>query len=285
MNNKIEEIVKKLSDAGIPNPRLEARLLVAGALQCDPNDIHSSIAFDAVTAKKIELMLRRRLNKEPIDKILGQREFYKYVFFVNKDVLSPRPDTEVLVEKALQYLASNPNANILDLGTGSGCIIETLLAECPTARGTAVDISSAALRVAQRNAQNLGIVGRLTFLQQNWFEKSFKLDEKFDLVVSNPPYIPSGDIVSLDESVKSYDPLVALDGGMDGLASYRRIARLSLELLKDGGYILLEVGQGQSREVMRIFAEFLQPVAILRDLAGIERCVILQKPVAESKKF
>ena len=280
MLQNFQDVVARLIAQKIANPILEARFLVAGALLKNPNEISSTMTFDAVTAKKIEVLLQRRLHHEPLDKILGQREFYKYNFVVNKDVLSPRPETEILVEQALKYLQHNPHAKILDLGTGSGCIIETLLAECPTARGVAVDVSAAALRVAQRNAQQLGVSERIKFVEKNWFDWQFRLEEKFDLIVSNPPYIPSADILKLDTEVKDYDPLVALDGGMDGLASYRRIARLSVELLNDGGYILLEVGLGQAEEVSQIFVKYLQVCGIVKDLAGIDRCVIMQKSVA-----
>ncbi|MBP5353244.1 MAG: peptide chain release factor N(5)-glutamine methyltransferase [Alphaproteobacteria bacterium] len=280
MLQSFQDVVTRLIAQKITNPILEARFLVAGALLKNPNEISSAMTFDAVTAKKIEVLLQRRLNHEPLDKILGQREFYKYNFVVNKDVLSPRPETEILVEQALKYLQHHPQTEILDLGTGSGCIIETLLAECPTAHGVAVDVSAAALRVAQRNAQQLGVSERIKFVEKNWFDWQFRLDQKFDLIVSNPPYIPSADILKLDTEVKDYDPLVALDGGMDGLASYRRIARLSVELLNDGGYILLEVGSGQADDVAKIFAKYLQVCGIVKDLAGISRCVIMQKPVA-----
>lgn len=275
------DVVIKLAQADIASPRLEARLLIAGALLKNPDEIGPLTVIDSIYSKKIELMINRRLKHEPLDKILGHKEFYKYNFIVNKDVLSPRPETEILVEEALLLLKNTPSARILDLGIGSGCIIETLLAECTQACGVGVDISPSALRVAEQNAKKLNVSGRLKLEQQNWFDKSFHLNEKFDLIVSNPPYISSADIVKLDTEVKNYDPLVALDGGVDGLASYKKIAMLTSKLLNIGGYVLLEVGAGQAQDVVQIFSKYLRFTKVVKDLAEIERCVIMQKLVAE----
>ena len=281
MIETLKDVVAKLAESGFESPRLEARILVAGALQQDPDGLNPFEVFDPIASKKIELLLNRRLKHEPLDKIFGKRAFYKHDFIVNRDVLSPRPETEILVEKALMLLKNMPSAKILDLGVGSGCIIETLLFEYPESCGVGVDISAAALRVAEQNAHKLGVAGRLRFEKKNWFDRGFNLHEKFDLVVSNPPYISSSDILRLESDVKDYDPLVALDGGFDGLASYRRIAALSPKFLKDGGYILLEIGAGQAQDVVQIFSKYLHCVDVAPDLAQIERCVIMQKLVAE----
>lgn len=281
MIKNLQNVMDELVAIGVDSPRLEARMLVAGALQKNPDEISAFETFDVIAAKKIELLLRRRLQHEPLDKILGHRAFYKYDFLVNQDVLSPRPDTEILVEQALEILRDKPCARILDLGTGSGCIIETLLLECPQSTGVAVDISAAALRTAEQNAIRLGVSSRLKFEQKNWFDPSFHVHEQFDVIVSNPPYIPSTEILMLDPEVKEYDPTVALDGGADGMSGYRRIAVLAPKMLKDGGFILLEVGIHQAQEVAHIFSQKLQFCDIVRDLAGIERCVILQKKVAD----
>lgn len=281
MPKTLQDMVQFLSAAGIESPRLEAQLIAAAVLRCAPEDICSQAVFDYQAQNRVLHLLQRRAAHEPLDKILGHREFYKYDFLTNQHVLSPRPDTEILVEQAWTLLQKKTDARILDLGVGSGCIIETLLKEFPQATGVAVDISANALQVARQNAERLQVDRRLDFVEKSWFDADFGFQEKFDLVVSNPPYIPRGDIASLTTEVKDYDPLSALDGGEDGLESYRRIAQLVLDLLKADGYILLEVGVGQAAAVVKIFSEHLRLIDVVRDLSGIERCVIMQKSVAE----
>ena len=286
MADYFSQIVQKLAQAKIANPRLEARLLLAEVLRCSPAEIYAGIEVLAEDIKKTEVLLEQRLKHKPLDKILGHREFYKYNFAVNEDVLSPRPDTEILIESALEILPKMPAAKILDLGCGSGCIIETLLKEIPPAIGCAVDISEKALAVARQNADNLAVSERLRFVNASWFAPDFTdiIGEKFDMIVSNPPYIPTAEIKGLEVEVKDYDPFGALDGGISGYDSYERIAQVAPKLLKNGGYILLEAGQGQAQKITDIFtAQGLKLLKIVNDLAGIERCVILQKAVAESK--
>lgn len=280
-------IVQRLAAEKIENPRAEARLLLAEVLKCSPSEIYSEIEVSAEIISKTEALLKQRLQHKPLDKILGHREFYKYDFKVNEDVLSPRPDTEILLESALEILQNMSAANILDLGCGSGCIIESLLKEKINACGVAVDISERALAVARKNAINLEIGSRLQFMKADWFTSDFTnaFKDRFDMIVSNPPYIQSEDIETLDPEVKNYDPRFALDGGESGYDSYLRIAEVAPELLKDNGYILLEAGQGQAQKIADIFiAHGLTLHKIVNDLSGIARCVILQKAVAENKK-
>lgn len=279
--------IQKLAAAKIENPRLEARLLIAEVLKCNPSEIYSDIPLSPTDIEKVNAKLEQRLRHKPLDKILGRREFYKYEFKVNEDVLSPRPDTEILLESALDILRNIPNANVLDLGCGSGCIIESLLKEMPQTRGTAVDVSDKALAVAEKNADNLEIGPRLQFMKADWFAADFTVafSDKFDMIVSNPPYIPTTDIETLEPEVKNYDPRLALDGGKSGYDSYERIAEVAPELLKIGGYILLEAGQGQAQKIADIYkAQGFLLYKIVNDLSGIARCVILQKAVAENKK-
>lgn len=280
MNTFFTDIVNQLIEAGIDNPRLETRLMLAHIKQCPASEVYSDIDLDEPQQKQLKAVLNRRLNHEPLDKILGTRSFFKYDFKVNTDVLSPRPDTETLVESVLE-IYSDPNMplNLLDLGTGSGCIIESLLAEYPNANGLAVDISAKALSVARQNAENLGLVKRLNFLQADWFAHNFvqKINRKFEVIVTNPPYIPTADITKLDKEVKNFDPLMALDGGADGFSSYRRLAEVVPQLLTDGGYVFIEAGIGQAEKIAQIFTTGgLRLQAIKTDLSGIQRCVILQ---------
>lgn len=274
-----EDIMHQLILCKVESPRLETRLLFAAATKREPSKVFPDIILNENERKQMESMLKQRLKHKPLDKILGHREFYKANFTVNTDVLSPRPDTEILVEKALQYMPEN-RCNVLDLGTGSGCIIESLLMEKTDAVGTAVDISEKSLNIARKNAENLKISERIKFVCADWFNDDIieKLGQKYDIIVSNPPYIPTGEISKLEPEVKNYDPMVALDGGTDGLDSYRRIATIIRELLKKDGFILLEAGIGQATQIADIFiAQKLKPVEIVADLNNIPRCVILQK--------
>lgn len=280
MKDIFTQTVQKLATIKITCPRLEARILLAYVLNGDVTDIMTGIILNEEQTVKLDGLIKRRLNHEPLDKIIGKREFYKYTFYTSKDVLSPRPDTEILIEEALRIIHTDENVCILDLGTGSGCIIETLLAERPSAHGVAVDISAAALQIALKNATALGVIERLQLIEADWFSADFaaKLNAEFDIIVTNPPYIPSAEIKNLEPEVKNYDPLLALDGGTDGFTCYRRIAEIAPLMLKKGGYILLEAGYNQAEKIAQIFtAQGLQLKNIVHDLAGIKRCVILQK--------
>lgn len=268
--NLREELISALIAARISLPRLEADIIIKHTAENYPHLSENEI-------KKAKQMLERRLQNEPLDKIIGKREFYKSVFKVNHDVLTPRPDTEILVESALELIPENANWQILDLGTGSGCILLSLLAERPQCLGTAVDSSAKALQIAAENARNLKLADRVEFINKSWTEEKF-IDRQYDVITSNPPYIPSMEIETLEPEVKIYDPLSALDGGEDGLSCYREIAAVSPLILKENGYILLEVGYNQANDVMEIFSGYgLKPLKIVPDLSGINRCVILKK--------
>ena len=283
MSSFFNEILQKLITGGIENPRLEARILLAEVLKKNIAEIYTDTELSEQEQQRINVMLEQRLQHKPLDKIIGHREFYKADFKVSEDVLSPRPDTEILVEEALKLLQDDKEYRILDLGVGSGCIIESILLEKKNSYGVGVDVSAKALKVAAINADNLGLSRRIEFVNADWFVGGFekKFSCKFDMIVTNPPYIPTADIVSLDTEVKEYDPLPALDGGKSGYDSYVRIAEITPLLLNDGGYILIEAGINQAAEINKIFSrKNLQPVKIVNDLAGIERCVIMQKAVA-----
>jgi len=265
-----DKLIQGLIEAGIPSPRLEADIILKHSIPQYPN-------ISEAEEKNAENMLKRRINHEPLDKIIGKREFYKSSFKVNSAVLSPRPDTEILVESALELLPRDKELKILDMGTGSGCILLSLLKECPQILGVGLDISKEALKVAKENAKNLGLKNRVEFICQSWTDADLSLPQ-FDMIVSNPPYIPSAEIETLEREVKEYDPLTALDGGTDGLNCYKDIAKILPNLLKDKAYALFEVGYNQADDVMDILKSIgLKPVKIVKDLVGIKRCVILQK--------
>ena len=266
--NYREEIIAILIQAKIPSPRLETDIILRNYAPDYPKIIIKE-------KEKIAEVLQRRSQHEPLDKIIGKKEFYKSIFKVSSDVLSPRPDTEILVETALEYIKENKLYHILDLGTGTGCILLSILKERPLCRGIGVDISKKAIETAQENAREIGVEKAVQFINTDWNNLTLS---NIDIIVSNPPYISKAEIETLDKEVKNYDPLIALEGGEDGLQCYRDIAEIAPKLLKDKGYILLEVGYNQANNVKNIFADYgFKIISIKKDLNGIDRCIILQK--------
>jgi release factor glutamine methyltransferase len=214
----------------------------------------------------------RRLGGEPVSRILGQREFWGLPFRVTPDTLDPRADSETLIETALGLLGDRKSPAILDLGTGTGCLLIALLHERADARGLGVDLSQAALDVARANAEANGVAGRASFRHGAWAEG---IAERFDLVISNPPYIPGADISELEIEVREHDPRLALDGGADGLDAYRAIAASLHGLLAPSGHAVIELGQGQERAVRAIFESVgLDVPSVVSDLASVPRALV-----------
>lgn len=292
-----------LSTAGIENPAFEARLLLAHVLGLSREQLllQKEVVLDAAQQQEFEALITRRAKREPMSQLLGKREFYGREFIVTKDVLDPRPDTETLIEAVLSWQltvgsqqllvnsetndASNsllPTANcplptILDIGTGSGCIIITLLKQLPYAHGVAVDISSDAIKVAKANAAALQVDDRLRFVQADMRAIDTEMLGNFDIIVSNPPYIAEQDISELMPEVRDFEPHLALDGGKDGLDFYRILAKKARNLLKPEGLIFLEIGDTQATEVVALFnAAGMRYHKIIKDLAGRDRCVMFQ---------
>ncbi|BCW87943.1 Release factor glutamine methyltransferase [Alphaproteobacteria bacterium SO-S41] len=260
--------------AGIESPRREARLLLAHVLGLEASDLalEGEREVDAEVAGAFRTALARRAAHEPFAYIAGRRAFWSFDLEVTPATLIPRPDTETLVETALK-LAGHPAAplEILDLGTGSGAILIALLAELPNATGFGVDVSEPALAIARRNALRSGVAARARFARSSWWSH---VSGSFDLVVSNPPYIPTAEIAALDADVRDHEPRLALDGGPDGLAAYRAIASVAVSRLSPGGALIVEVGQGQAEDVARMFmASGFAATEIAADLAGIPRVV------------
>jgi release factor glutamine methyltransferase len=243
----------RLREADVGDEALDARLLLQQAAGLSHSDIVADPGKEiaAEVVEVYEMLVRRRLAFEPVSRILGEREFYGRAFKITPDVLDPRPDTETLIEAALPLL--KPGLQVLDLGTGSGAIIVTLLAERPEVMGVAVDLSPAALAVATDNAKRHGVLNRLMPVTGSWFDR---VEGRFDLIVSNPPYIPAADIAGLEPDVRNFDPLLALAGGDDGLQAYRAIAAGAHGHLEPQGRIMVEIGAGQASDVGRIFAGF-----------------------------
>lgn len=237
-------------------------------------DVDQRGPLDATARDSLSRYAARRLAGEPVWRILGEREFWGLPFRLAAATLEPRPDTETLVEAAvatLKHRRQEPLA-ILDLGTGTGCLLIALLSEFPRARGVGVDLSEEACATARGNAARNGVTERAVIRQGTWTQG---LTERFDLVVSNPPYIATAEIATLSESVRDHDPHLALDGGADGLACYRELAALLPEALAPGGLAVLEVGAGQALDVVSIMTPAgLRHAGTRRDLGGHERALL-----------
>lgn len=274
------ETASVLWEAGIETPELDARLLLchAATLTHESFVARAGEALQPEAAARLEALVRRRVSREPISRITGTREFYGRSFLVDESALDPRPDTETLIEAALDLIERTGRCGeplrLLDLGTGTSCILSTLLAELPGARGLGTDLSFEALRVAEANAQHLGVADRASFLVSDWCEA---ISGEFDLILSNPPYIASGEIERLAPEVALHDPHLALDGSPDGLEAYRRIAAGAARLLAPKGQILVEIDASQATAVAGLLrdGEFLVEKDGLRlDLAGRPRVVV-----------
>ncbi|HZD24938.1 MAG TPA: peptide chain release factor N(5)-glutamine methyltransferase [Alphaproteobacteria bacterium] len=271
----LRESARRLIAAGIEDPVRDASVLLADSLGCDRLGLlrRAGEPLAEGAHELFERRLLRRLLREPVSRILGRREFWSLGFEIGPAVLDPRPDSETLVEAVLARLGDRSKSwRLLDLGTGSGCLLLALLSELPAARGVGTDLSPDALRLARRNAIRLGLGDRAAFIAGNWADS---LNARFHVVLSNPPYIATGEIPGLAPEVRHYDPLPALDGGADGLAAYRRLAPELPRLLVPGGLAALECGQGQAATIAALLAAAgLVPETPARDLAGIERCVL-----------
>ena len=264
----------KLKAARIDSPSIDARLLLEAASGASRMDILTD-PYRLLTDDQQAVLdgyVERRLKREPVSRILGRKGFWKIMLNVTPDVLSPRPDTETILDIVMLAHARNETFNVIDLGTGSGAILLAILSERPAAKGVGTDISSEALAVARENAANLDLDGRATFLRTEW-AAGFG-DHSFDLVVSNPPYIPSGDIPGLDPEVREHDPILALDGGPDGLEAYRELAPEIMRILKPGGVFAVEIGWDQGPQVKALFeAAGFGDVIIVKDLGDRHRVV------------
>jgi len=274
------ETASVLREAGIETPELDARLLLchAAALTHESFVARAGEALQPEAAVRLEALVRRRASREPISRITGTREFYGRSFLVDGSALDPRPDTETLIEVALALIEKTGRREeplrLLDLGTGTGCILLTLLAELPKAHGLGTDLSPAALRLAEANARRLGVAGRASFLASDWLDA---IHGEFDLIVSNPPYIASGEIERLAPEVAHHDPYLALDGGPDGLKAYRRIAAGAARLVAPKGAILVEIGASQAPAVAGLLRDggfLVKNDGLSFDLGGRPRVVV-----------
>lgn len=280
------ETIASLKEAGVENPHLDARILLKHYLGLSDSDLITEGARDVgELPAEFTSALEARLVHKPIAKILGVKEFWGLDFIVDTNVLDPRPDSETLIETVLAHCRDHGGVDkkwtILDLGTGTACLPIALLSELPHARAVATDISPDALRVARRNAATHGVEDRLRFMQGAWLDPILETHESdrgegliFDMIISNPPYIPSGDIENLDEDVRNFDPILALDGGKDGLNPYREILKKASQVIHPHGQIFFEYGTNQTNDILRIVEDygFASPV-VVKDLSGCDRVV------------
>jgi release factor glutamine methyltransferase len=274
----IAEVASRLAGAGVGEARREARLLVAAATGLSDASIVAYPERDLSDAdcRRLATLAERRVAREPISRILGWREFWSLRFAIGPDTLDPRPDSETLVEAALDFADPSMSLTVLDLGTGSGCLLLALLSERPRAQGLGVDIHPGALAIAAANAEALGLAGRARFREGDWGEG---ITERFDVILCNPPYIQAGTIAQLQPEVAEFDPPLALAGGPDGLAAYRCLAAWLPRLLAAGGRAFIEIGAGQADEVVPVLAAGgLRPLESRSDLAGTVRCLAFGGP-------
>lgn len=254
-------------------PPLESRIILRERAGLEWSTLISTpdAPISADIVNRIKQDLEQRLAGKPLSRIYGTREFWGLSFNINEDTLDPRPDSETLIEVALKHYKDKQPETILDLGTGSGCLLLALLSEFKQARGIGVDIASGALKMAQENAQILGLAGRASFINADWSEP---INGQFDLIVANPPYIESDVIQKLAKEVRNHDPIQALDGGKDGLQDYNRIFSNLSSLLKPDGMALFEIGFDQAEKLSRLSEKHrLSCGRTHADLAGNPRVV------------
>jgi len=287
--SKIEEEMLQaaamLRSNQIGNPSLDARILMEFVLGISHEELlltkHNLISADKLDDYK--KLIDRRLNKEPIAKIIGKKPFWKFDFYTTRDTLDPRPDSESLIELVLDniqvqsddsLLNNNKSYKILDIGTGTGCLLITLLKELSNSTGIGIDISKKAIEIAEKNARELDVFDRVSFLESDLDER---ISGEFDIIISNPPYIPKGDIDNLDDDVKLYDPMSALVGGEDGYDFYRKIASFVGVFLSRNGIVIFEIGEGQEDKVESIMAQHgFYLCDSKKDIAGIIRSLMFK---------
>lgn len=277
LEQALQRTAQQLVEADIEDAGRDARVLLGHVLDRDRAYLHAfpeTLLSDEQLVQLSELV-DRRIARVPMSQVLGSREFWSLDFQVTPDTLTPRPDSETLVEAAVEQFGDGPGpSTIADLGTGTGCLLISLLTVWPQSRGLGVDLSPEALAVACNNARTCRVDERARFLEGSWFEG---IEDLFDLIVSNPPYIPGPDLAGLEPEVVQHEPHLALDGGQDGLDAYRALLPQLTGHLTDEGLVVLEHGAGQGPEIETLALENgLVVVTSRSDLAGLRRCLVLR---------
>ena len=266
-----------LKVSSIKTSKLDSELILSKVLNKNREEILINLQkkIDKKQINKFNFYLSRRKNKEPIAYILGFKYFWHYKFIVDKSVLIPRPETEQIVEEALKIIPTNKSFNILDIGTGSGCIIISILKERGNSQATAIDISNKALKIAKTNAKLHQLENKIKFI--NIDIDKYK-SNNYDLIISNPPYINSIDLKRLDDDIKFHEPKIALSGGSDGFRDIKKVIIKSKKLLKIGGKLIFEIGHKQKNQSVKILKEngfYINKIS--KDLSGKDRCIVSNK--------
>ena len=268
----------QLAEAGVLSPRLDSEIILAHTLNLSRTDLWTQAerVLSESEIKTIKKNMERRLNREPVSLIVGHQEFWSLDFVVDENVLTPRPETELLVETALNCISS-PTAKILDLGTGSGALAVVMAKEVPECKVSAIDIDPNALSIAKENAVRHGVADRIEFVCADLIKSTWS--GCFSIILSNPPYIKSADIKKIMPEVLNYEPEKALDGGITGLAFYRAIIPMAIDRLEENGFLILEIGHDQADEVTALLNNFscYQNIKVIQDYSGYDRVVKAQK--------
>ena len=280
----------RFAQAGIDTPDLDARMILEQRIDLSLSDIiaRPHHILSEAHAAQIQKDTQERLSGKPVSRIFGEREFWGRAFKISNETLDPRPDSETLIEAVIDVCGERSPRHILDLGTGSGCLLITLLTEYKDAQGVGIDLSADAVRTAQSNAEALGVADRAQFLQGSWYkplEAATNIPKSFDLVISNPPYITNQIIPTLSEEVQKYDPILALDGGGDGLQAYKEILLGLQKCVSKSAGIFLEIGFDQKSSVSRLSDESGFFVArAFSDLGGRDRVLHLVEKITDGDK-
>ena len=274
-----KKITKILAEGGIETNSLDARIILREIFNFDEKELilNSDLILSESKISKVQKIITRRLNFEPVSKIFGKRDFYNSTFSISNDVLDPRPETENIVEIANNFILEKGYESFIDLGTGSGCIILSILKENKNLTAVGVDISIDAIDIAKKNSKDMNLEKRSSFLVSNWLSSIYN---SYDLIISNPPYIPSDEIITLSKTVNNFDPLISLDGGQDGLKCYKEIAQDINRVINKNGRVILEIGYNQAHDVIKIFeSKEFKLLKIYNDINGLNRILTF-----ESKK-
>ena len=268
---------KFLKTNNIKSSKIDSELLLSKVLKKNREEILTSLnnKIDEKKINEFSHYLCRRKKKEPIAYILGFKYFWKYYFYVNKSVLIPRPDTEHIVQEALKYIPVNKSINILDIGTGSGCIIISILNERRKCKATAIDISNKAIKIAKTNAKLHHLENKIKFINMDIDKHN---SNKYDLILSNPPYIKNIELSRLDDDIKCFEPKLALRGGLDGYEEIKKFIRKSSELLKERGKLIIEIGKGQKEQTLIFLKKngfYINKIC--KDFSGKDRCIVSTK--------
>ncbi len=270
----INKATQFLKTKGITTSKLDSEILMSSVFKTDRADIilNSKKKLSKKNLYNFEKLIEQRSKRKPIAYIIGKKDFWKYEFYVTQDVLIPRPDTELVVQKVLEQTKNKSNLNILDIGVGSGCIVLSILKERNNFYGTGIDISKKSLDICRINSNKLGIFKRLKLFNSNIDNFNYG---KYDLIISNPPYIKKFALKNLEKDVVGYEPKLALDGGLEGLSEIRRVINNSIKLIKKKGILILEVGPDQIFKVkMDLINKGFYIKEVIKDLANNNRCIV-----------